>query len=74
MTEPPYDMTYEQFLEAQKKLDEDIENAIQEAEEEAEEEKGHSVDYSEFIETEELLAVQRLRQERPVRVRGRRRQ
>lgn len=36
MTESPYDMTYEQFLEAQKKLKEDIENAIQEAEEETE--------------------------------------
>lgn len=57
MTEPPYDMTYEQFLEAQKKLKEDIENAIQEAEEETEEEKGLSVDYSEFIETEETIDV-----------------
>lgn len=57
MTEPPYDMTYEQFLEAQKKLKEDIENAIQEAEEETEKEKGLSVDYSEFIETEETIDV-----------------
>lgn len=57
MTEPPYDMIYEQFLEAQKKLKEDIENAIQEAEEETEEEKGLSVDYSEFIETEETIDV-----------------
>lgn len=57
MTEPPYDMTYEQFLEAQKKLKEDIENAIQEAEEETEEEKGLSIDYSEFIETEETIDV-----------------
>lgn len=57
MTEPPYDMTYEQFLEAQKKLKEDIENAIQEAEEDTEEEKGLSVDYSEFIETEETIDV-----------------
>ena len=57
MTEPPYDMTYEQFLEAQNKLKEDIENAIQEAEEDTEEEKGLSVDYSEFIETEETIDV-----------------
>lgn len=57
MTEPPYDMTYEQFLEAQNKLKEDIENAIQEAEEETEEEKGLSIDYSEFIETEETIDV-----------------
>ena len=57
MTESPYDMTYEQFLEAQKKLKEDIENAIQEAEEETEEEKGLSIDYSEFIETEETIDV-----------------
>ena len=57
MTEPPYDMTYEQFLEAQKKLKEDIGNAIQEAEEDTEEEKGLSVDYSEFIETEETIDV-----------------
>lgn len=57
MTELPYDMTYEQFLEAQKKLKEDIENAIQEAEEETEEEKGLSIDYSEFIETEETIDV-----------------
>lgn len=57
MTEPPYDMTYEQFLEAQKKLKEDIENAIQEAEEDTEEKKGLSVDYSEFIETEETIDV-----------------
>ncbi len=32
--EPEYDMTYEQFLNAQKKFDDDIQNAIQEAEEE----------------------------------------
>lgn len=57
MTEPPYDMTYEQFLEAQNKLKEDIENAIQEAEEDTEEKKGLSVDYSEFIETEETIDV-----------------
>ncbi len=44
-------------MEAQKKLKEDIENAIQEAEEETEEEKGLSVDYSEFIETEETIDV-----------------
>ena len=37
MTEPPYDMTYEQFLDAQKQLDKDVENAIQEAAEEEQE-------------------------------------
>lgn len=30
--EPKYDMTYEQFLDAQKKFDTEIEEAIQEAE------------------------------------------
>lgn len=57
MIEPPYDMTYEQFLRVQKELDEDVQNAIQEAEEEAEEEKGTSVDYSEFVEIEETIDV-----------------
>ncbi len=54
MTEPPYDMTYEQFLDAQKQLDKDVENAIQEA---AEEEQENSVDYSEFVEIEEKIDV-----------------
>ena len=53
MTASPYDMTYEQFLEAQKQLDKDVENAIQEAEEE----QGNSVAYSEFVDIEETIDV-----------------
>lgn len=55
--EPEYDMTYEQFLDAQKKFDDDIQNAIQEAEEEIEEETGNAVDCSEFVEIEEEINV-----------------
>lgn len=55
--EPEYDMTYEQFLDAQKKFDNDIQNAIQEAEEEIEEETGNAVDCSEFVEIEEEIDV-----------------
>ena len=55
--EPKYDMTYEQFLDAQKKFDNDIQNAIQEAEEEIEEETGNAVDCSEFVEIEEEINV-----------------
>ena len=54
--EPKYDMTYEQFINAQKKLDEAIQDAIQDAEAEAEE-KGMSVDYSQFVEAEEEIYV-----------------
>ncbi len=54
--EPKYDMTYEQFVNAQKKLDEAIQDAIQDAEAEAEE-KGMSVDYSQFVEVEEEIDV-----------------
>lgn len=54
--EPDYDMTYEQFLDAQKKFDTDIQNTIQEAEEEAEE-NGRLVDCSEFVEIEEKIDV-----------------
>ena len=49
-------MTYEQFINAQKKLDEAIQDAIQDAEAEAEE-KGMSVDYSQFVEAEEEIDV-----------------
>ena len=55
--EPKYDMTYEQFLDAQKKFDDDIQNAIQEAEEEIEAETGNTVDCSEFVEIEEEMIV-----------------
>lgn len=55
--EPKYNMTYEQFLDAQKKFDDDIQNAIQEAEEEIEEETGNTVDCSEFVEIEEKINV-----------------
>jgi len=55
--EPKYDMTYEQFLDAQKKFDDDIQNAIQEAEEEIEEETGNAIDCSQFVEIEEEVDV-----------------
>lgn len=55
--EPKYDMTYEQFLDAQKKFDDDIQNAIQEAEEEIEAETGNTVNCSEFVEIEEEINV-----------------
>lgn len=50
-------MTYEQFLDAQKKFDDDIQNAIQEAEDEIEQETGKVVDCSEFVEIEEEMIV-----------------
>jgi type VI secretion system secreted protein VgrG len=52
--EPEYDMTYEQFLTAQKKLDDDIEQAIQEAQGGKED---NNTDYTQFIETEEEIDV-----------------
>ena len=55
--EPEYDMTYEQFLDAQKKFDDDIQNAIQEVEEEAEAENDILVDYSQFVEIEDEIDV-----------------
>lgn len=55
--EPEYDMTYEQFLNTQKKFDNDIQNAIQEAEEVVVEETGYVVDYSKFVEIEEEINV-----------------
>ena len=55
--DPDYDMTYEQFLSAQKEFDDEITNAIQEAEEETEEETGYVVDYSKFVEIEEEINV-----------------
>ena len=55
--EPKYDMTYEQFLSAQKKFDDDIQNAIQEAEDEIEEETGNMVDCSQFVKTEEEIDI-----------------
>ena len=55
--EPKYDMTYEQFLDAQKKFDTEIEEAIQEAEDEIEQETGKVVDCSEFVEIEEEMIV-----------------
>nr|MBQ0090990.1 hypothetical protein [Candidatus Enterousia merdequi] len=54
-TEPEFDMTYEQFLDAQKKFDDDIENAIQEAQDENEE--NNNIDYSEFVEVAEQIDV-----------------
>ena len=55
--EPKYDMTYEQFLDAQKKFDNEIEEAIQEAEDEIEQETGKGVDCSEFVEVDEEIDV-----------------
>ena len=55
--EPKYDMTYEQFLDAQKKFDDDIQNAIQEAEAEAEAENDILIDYSQFVEIDEEIDV-----------------
>lgn len=55
--EPKYDMTYEQFLDAQKKFDDDIQNAIQEAEAEAEAENDILVNYSQFVEIDEEIDV-----------------
>ncbi|MBR1374071.1 glycoside hydrolase family protein [bacterium] len=55
--EPKYDMTYEQFLDAQKKFDDDIQNAIQEAEAEAEAGNAVLVDYSQFVDIDEEIDV-----------------
>ena len=55
--EPKYDMTYEQFLDAQKKFDDDIQNAIQEAEAEAEAGNAVLVDYSQFVDIDEEIYV-----------------
>ena len=57
--EPKYDMTYEQFLDAQKKFDDDIENAIQEAEDEDDDEGNANnefqhMDIRQFIEIAEV--------------------
>ena len=52
--EPKYDMTYEQFLAAQKKFDDDIEQAIQEAQGGKEDD---NTDYTQFVETEEEIDV-----------------
>lgn len=55
---PEYDMTYEQFLDAQKKFDNDIENAIQEAEDEENEDDGFQhIDIRQFIEIAETIDV-----------------
>ena len=55
--EPEYDMTYEQFLIAQKKFDDDIEETIQEAEDEIEQETGEIVDLREFVTIDEEIDV-----------------
>lgn len=55
--EPKYDMTYEQFLDAQKKFDTEIEEAIQEAEDEMEYETGEIVDLRQFVEVDEEIDV-----------------
>ncbi len=60
--EPEYDMTYEQFLDTQKKFDNDIENAIQEAESENDDESDVSnefqnVDIRQFVEIAETIDV-----------------
>ena len=55
--EPKYDRTYEQFLDAQKKFDDDIQNAIQEAEAEAEAGNAVLVDYSQFVDIDEEIDV-----------------
>ena len=52
--EPKYDMTYEQFLDTQKKFDDDIQNAIQEAESEND---NNITDYTKFVEVEEEIDV-----------------
>lgn len=60
--EPKYDMTYEQFLDAQKKFDDDIKNAIQEAEDEEDDEgdvnnEFQHIDIRQFIEIAEIIDV-----------------
>lgn len=55
--EPEYDMTYDQFLAAQKKFDDEIESAIQEAEDETEQETGEKIDFRHFVEVEEEIDV-----------------
>ena len=56
-TEPEYDMTYEQFLDAQKKFDDDIQEAIQEVQDEDENEGTYIDDYSQFVEVAEQIDV-----------------
>ena len=56
-TEPEYDMTYEQFLDAQKKFDDDIQEAIQEVQDEDENEGAYIDDYSQFVEVAEQIDV-----------------
>ena len=58
--EPSYDMTLEQFEEAQQKFDEDIEDAIHDAEEEEEENNPdlpEPTDFSQFVSIEETIDV-----------------
>ena len=60
--EPEYDMTYEQFLNAQKKFDDEIEAAIQEAESENDDESDVSnefqnVDIRQFVEIAKTIDV-----------------
>lgn len=55
--EPEFDMTYEQFLDAQKKFDDDIQEAIQEAQDEDENEGTYIDDYSQFVEVAEQIDV-----------------
>lgn len=50
-------MTYEQFLDAQKKFDDDIVDAIQEVQEEDENEGTYVDDYSQFVEVAEQIDV-----------------
>ncbi len=50
-------MTYEQFLDAQKKFDDDIQEAIQEAQDEDENEGTYIDDYSQFVEVAEQIDV-----------------
>ena len=52
--EPQYDMTYEQFLEAQKKLDDDIYMAVQEA---ANDSDDDITNFAQFIEMAEEIEV-----------------
>ena len=51
-TAPEYDMTYEQFIAAQQKFDDDIAMEIQEAESD-----NDDIDFSQFVETQEVIDV-----------------
>ena len=51
-TAPEYDMTYEQFIAAQQKFDDDIAMEIQEAETD-----NDDIDFSQFVETQEVIDV-----------------